>query len=79
MTGSPPMNYQSTRDLCGPTMNAATRRARAAIQILRLVQVCARTGLCWSIIYQLEAKQRFPVSKSAFGQWDGSKRRCRSG
>jgi prophage regulatory protein len=60
MTASPPMNYQSARDLCGPTMNAATRRARAAIQILRLAQVCARTGLCRSMIYQLETEQRFP-------------------
>jgi prophage regulatory protein len=60
MTATPPMNYKSARDLCGPTMNAATRRARAAMQILRLAQVCARTGLCRSMIYQLEAEQRFP-------------------
>jgi prophage regulatory protein len=36
------------------------RPASAAIQILRLPQVCARTGLCRSMIYQLEAEHRFP-------------------
>jgi prophage regulatory protein len=60
MTATPPMKYQSVRELCGPTINAATCRARAAIQILRLPQVCARTGLCRSMIYQLEVEQRFP-------------------
>jgi prophage regulatory protein len=60
MTANPPMKYQSASDLCGPTINAATRRARAAIQVLRLPQVCARTGLRRSMIYQLEAQQRFP-------------------
>ena len=60
MTAKPPMNYQSARNLSDPAMNAATRRARVAIQILRLPQVCARTGLCRSMIYQLEAEQRFP-------------------
>jgi prophage regulatory protein len=60
MTATPPMKNQSVRVLCGPTMNGATRRAKAAIQILRLAQVCARTGLCRSMIYQLEAEQRFP-------------------
>jgi prophage regulatory protein len=60
MTATPPMKNQSVGELCGPTMNGATRRARAAIQILRLPQVCARTGLCRSMIYQLEVEQRFP-------------------
>jgi prophage regulatory protein len=60
MTATPPMKYQSVRELRGPTMNGATRRAKAAIQILRLPQVCARTGLCRSMIYQLEVEQRFP-------------------
>jgi prophage regulatory protein len=31
-----------------------------ALQILRLPQVCAVTGLKRSMIYQLEADQRFP-------------------
>ncbi len=31
-----------------------------ALQILRLPQVCAVTGLKRSMIYQLEAEQRFP-------------------
>ena len=54
------MNYQPTRDLCGSAIDAPTRKAGGAIQILRLPQVCARTGLCRSMIYQLEAERRFP-------------------
>ena len=34
--------------------------ALSAIRILRLPQVCERTDLCRSMIYQLEAEQRFP-------------------
>ncbi len=34
--------------------------ADMALQILRLPQVCAVTGLKRSMIYQLEAEQRFP-------------------
>ena len=30
------------------------------LQVLRLPQVCQVTGLCRSMIYQLEAEQRFP-------------------
>lgn len=30
------------------------------IQVLRLRQVCTRTGLCKSSVYQLEAENRFP-------------------
>jgi prophage regulatory protein len=30
------------------------------VQILRLPQVCKVTGLCRSMIYQLEANRRFP-------------------
>ncbi len=37
--------------------NGATE---TALQILRLPQVCAVTGLKRSMIYQLEAEQRFP-------------------
>ena len=36
------------------------RLAFAAIQILRLPQLCARTGLCRTMIYQLEAEYQFP-------------------
>ena len=32
----------------------------SSLQILRLPQVCAVTGLKRSMIYQLEAEQRFP-------------------
>jgi prophage regulatory protein len=31
------------------------------IQILRLQEVCKTTGLCRSMVYQLEAEQRFPA------------------
>jgi prophage regulatory protein len=30
------------------------------LQVLRLPQVCKVTGLCRSMIYQLEAERRFP-------------------
>jgi prophage regulatory protein len=30
------------------------------IHLLRLPQVCEVTGLCKSVVYQLEAEQRFP-------------------
>jgi prophage regulatory protein len=30
------------------------------LQVLRLPQVCRVTGLCRSMIYQLEAERRFP-------------------
>jgi len=32
----------------------------APLQILRLKQVCKMTGLCRSLLYQLEAEDRFP-------------------
>lgn len=32
----------------------------ASLQILRLHQVCKMTGLCRSLVYQLEAEDRFP-------------------
>ena len=41
-------------------MTPLARPASAVIQILRLPQVCARTGLCRSMIYQLEAEHQFP-------------------
>jgi prophage regulatory protein len=34
--------------------------ATAQLQILRLQQVCQMTGLCRSLVYQLEAENRFP-------------------
>jgi len=41
-------------------MNACAHRIDASIQILRLRQVCERIGLSRSMVYQLEAEQRFP-------------------
>ncbi|MGO8830732.1 MAG: helix-turn-helix transcriptional regulator [Steroidobacteraceae bacterium] len=41
-------------------MTPLARPASAAIQILRLPQVRARTGLCRTMIYQLEAQHQFP-------------------
>jgi prophage regulatory protein len=32
----------------------------ALLRVLRLPQVCSITGLCRSMIYQLEAEKRFP-------------------
>jgi len=33
---------------------------RMALQVLRLPAVCQVTGLCRSMVYQLEAERRFP-------------------
>ena len=41
-------------------MTPLARPASATIQILRLPQVRARTGLCRTMIYQLEAQHQFP-------------------
>jgi prophage regulatory protein len=41
-------------------MTPVARPTPAAVQILRLPQVCQRTGLCRSMIYQLEAEYQFP-------------------
>jgi prophage regulatory protein len=35
-------------------------RSNERLQVLRLPQVCKVTGLCRSMIYQLEAEKRFP-------------------
>jgi prophage regulatory protein len=35
-------------------------RSIEPLQVLRLPQVCKVTGLCRSMIYQLEAERRFP-------------------
>jgi prophage regulatory protein len=41
-------------------MNAQPSTMHSAIQILRLPQVCQVTGLCRSMVYQMEAEDRFP-------------------
>jgi prophage regulatory protein len=42
-------------------MSSEVRLSEMALQILRLPQVCTMTGLRRSMIYQLEAEQRFPT------------------
>jgi len=41
-------------------MNSATTLLNSNLQVLRLPQVIQITGLCRSMIYQLEAADRFP-------------------
>jgi len=41
-------------------MNAQQSNMHSAFQILRLPQVFQVTGLCRSMVYQMEAEQRFP-------------------
>jgi len=41
-------------------MNAVPVASTSFLQILRLPQVCKVTGIGRSMIYQLEAEQRFP-------------------
>ena len=42
------------------TMTSQSIDAVSPVQILRLPQVCKITGLCRSMIYQLESECRFP-------------------
>lgn len=41
-------------------MDAGTEGTRVRLRMMRLPQVCQVTGLCRSMVYQLEAEQRFP-------------------
>lgn len=41
-------------------MNAQPAASDSVLQVLRLPQVCKVTGLCRSMVYQLEAEQCFP-------------------
>jgi prophage regulatory protein len=41
-------------------MTTVTPPIEESLKILRLPQVCEVTGLCRSMIYQLEADRRFP-------------------
>jgi prophage regulatory protein len=41
-------------------MSATKYQSKELLQVLRLPQVCKVTGLCRSLIYKLEAEQRFP-------------------
>jgi len=43
-------------------------RSIEPLQVLRLPQVCKVTGLCRSMIYQLEAERRFPC-RIKLGLW----------
>jgi prophage regulatory protein len=53
-------------------------RQASNVQILRLPQVCKLTGLGRSLIYQMEAEQRFPgrikISARAVGWLEGEVR-----
>jgi prophage regulatory protein len=42
-------------------MSAAKHQSNELLQVLRLPQVCKVTALCRSMIYRLEAEQRFPT------------------
>ena len=56
-------------------MNATALAVNPSVRILRLPQVCALTGLGRSMIYQMEAEQRFPqrvkIGPRAVGWVDG--------
>jgi len=41
-------------------MSAQLLEASSSLHILRLPHVCEITGLCRSMVYQLEAERRFP-------------------
>lgn len=56
-------------------MSPTPQLASPSVQILRLQQVCKMTGLCRSLVYQLEAEDRFPkrihLSQRAVGWIEG--------
>jgi hypothetical protein len=56
-------------------MTPLARPASVAIQILRLPQVRARTGLCRTMIYQLEAAHQFSPSSQNWRPGGGVDRR----
>jgi predicted DNA-binding transcriptional regulator AlpA len=57
-------------------MIAAVSPNADSIRIPRLPQVCEVTGLCRSMIYQMEADLWFPNAlRSVLARWDGSRRR----
>jgi prophage regulatory protein len=47
-------------DTSTAVMGSSASSPSARLQILRLQQVCRMTGLCRSLVYQLEAENRFP-------------------
>ena len=59
-------------------MNARELVKDGPIKVLRLPQVCDLTGLCRSMIYQMEADQRFPkrvrIGTRAVGWLEGEVR-----
>src|SRR5580698_2957648 len=52
--------FQSIGFAEASSMNAFELVKDGPIKVLRLPQVCDLTGLCRSMIYQLEADERFP-------------------
>ena len=56
-------------------MNIGNPTPTGLLQVLRLPQVCKVTGLCRSMIYQLETQERFPrrikIANRAVGWVEG--------
>jgi prophage regulatory protein len=52
--------FQSNGFAEASSMNAREPVKDGPIRVLRLPQVCDLTGLCRSMIYQMEADERFP-------------------
>lgn len=46
--------------LSDANMDPIAKTPSPRVQIIRLHQVCRTTGLCRSLVYQLEAENRFP-------------------
>ena len=61
-------------------MNNSTATSTGLLQVLRLPQVCKVTGLCRSMIYQLETQERFPrrikIGTRAVGWVEGEVQEC---
>jgi prophage regulatory protein len=54
------LNGQNRNAQKGLSMATPELRSNEPLQVLRLPQVCKVTGLCRSMIYQLEAERLFP-------------------
>lgn len=73
-------NASEQMDAFQTSDSTTPRRAPAGtIQVLRLPQVCKMTGLCRSLIYQMEAEKRFPRRIKDRGALSGLDRKRSAG
>jgi prophage regulatory protein len=73
-----PLSPSSAQQVRTMKDSAVRAEESCAVRILRLPQVCEVTGLCRSMIYQMEAESRFPgrikIGTRAVGWLEGDVR-----